>query len=748
MSTQAQQPALKGLAPRKTKPRLRTAARNMPIVGVVLDIQAAHLGQIFDYVLEEKYSASVVPGSLVRVRFGHQRVTGIVWERKETSDTDPEQLKFVERVLSAEPVLSDEMRSEIEQIAHTFGATYANIIRLALPSRVAWVEQAQRQHTNRQQRAEAIQSVAQRALEKVAGTVTQEYGQQQCSKLNQAFAEHRFSSFVVDALPHWRAMMAWMIASALAQGLNVVCVLPTARTLQGLSRTLTSLGLRLFAPFGKIDESVQQSRKVPYTGDFVTLTTNLPVAERYRAYYSVAQGQVTCVLGARGAMYAPVQGRTVYICMDDSAYQQADGMAPYAQARSVMKLRAKREQGVFIAFAQARSVMSQWEIELDKSNTDLVNGVSGPSGLITPEKSAITIAMPWVRWLNRDALAKIADQSIGSRVPHTVVRVVNQALEQGPVLVVIAQDSAQEVLCCATCKQLARCARCSGPLYRTQEKAASCSWCGSPALRWQCDRCSGIQLRPVRIGASGTVEELQQLFRHASFVVSTSQYQPIQWIDTTARIVVATAGYEPQVRDEHGRPSAYSAVVILDTWVSLYMPGLDARIDTERAWMGSLSLCTPREQGGQVLLVGEADPAIAEAVLSWNTSLCSEQELEDRKDVYMPPVCSAARVWGERNAVETLLKHIRQTMLQHGANQSQGENLNETMILGPIALAPMRTSDTLEIDTNRAQAVIKVIPRLREQLARELHFALAQHMASGKKTELKFALDPKDIVGF
>lgn len=55
--------ALDGLAPRRRRSRAsrHSKAESKPIVRVVLDIQAAHLGQTFDYLIDEKDSAQAQP---------------------------------------------------------------------------------------------------------------------------------------------------------------------------------------------------------------------------------------------------------------------------------------------------------------------------------------------------------------------------------------------------------------------------------------------------------------------------------------------------------------------------------------------------------------------------------------------------------------------------------------------------------------------------------------------------------------
>ena len=119
MTTDAQQPAFEGLEPRRRRRRQteRAAASHLPVAHVVLDIQAAHLGQPFDYLIDEKQSEAAQPGCLVRVRFGGQRVSGVIWSRSETSETDASALRFIERVLSPHPIVSASMRGDITAIA-------------------------------------------------------------------------------------------------------------------------------------------------------------------------------------------------------------------------------------------------------------------------------------------------------------------------------------------------------------------------------------------------------------------------------------------------------------------------------------------------------------------------------------------------------------------------------------------------------------------------------------------------------
>ena len=70
--------------------------------------------------------------------------------------------------------------------------------------------------------------------------------------------------------------------------------------------------------------------------------------------------------------------------------------------------------------ANARSAQSQWETDAAHVGDTQVSGFSTP---IHALPAVTKEASPWIRWLNRDELARLADPTIGARVPHTAVRI-------------------------------------------------------------------------------------------------------------------------------------------------------------------------------------------------------------------------------------------------------------------------------------------------------------------------------------
>lgn len=765
----AEQLTLAGLAPRKRRKRApaeHTPAEQHPIAQVVLDVQALHLGQTFDYFIDEKDSEAAQPGVLLRVRFGGQRVSGVIWARTDTSNTPRSSIRYIERVLSPDVLVPASMREDIGLIAKAYGGTRANILRFAVPPRVAKVEAEQRlaasfrrpvggslsdntqggfagRGTNPDGTMPAGSTFA------VASTVSEGAAQgyrrltanyADVNVLHDALTGQRFQSFVFDSLPgaqEWQRNMAWMVATALSAGKAAVVELPTMREVEDLMPMLRNYGLKPFAP----------APAGGWVGDVAVLNAEtMPAADRYRTYLAVALGQVKVVIGTRAVMYAPVEGPALFAILEDAAYQNMDGMMPYPQARGVMRLRAKSHGGVFVAMANARTPQSQWE---NTGPGTVETPVSGYSTTIHPLASPLKDATPWVRWLNRDELSRLADPSIGARVPHTAVRVLSKALESGPVLLSIPQDSVSETLSCAKCHRQARCAKCSGPLQLPADRRDStprCRWCGAAAINWKCPGCGHERMRVVRVGAAGTAAELAGLFRGVPVVLSSKTQGLVRDVACQPMIVIATPGFEPRVRpvsaEQGSAGHEYRAVAVLDAWTSLYALGVDARLDTLTAWMRAVSLCAPRSRGGQALILGETDPAIAQSLMLWDSRILAAKDLEERVETGMPPAVAAACVWGRRDAVMTLMQRI-------GALGGDWTACGELPgMLGPVPIAQPDTVDARELEAtaDRVKAVIRVPQSRRAELAARLHRETARHVASREPGELRFRVDPKDLI--
>ncbi|MDO4913891.1 MAG: primosomal protein N', partial [Bifidobacteriaceae bacterium] len=372
----------------------------------------------------------------------------------------------------------------------------------------------------------------------------------------------------------------------------------------------------------------------------------------------------------------------------------------------------------------------------------------GRSVAIFPYAAVTTQHTSNVQWLNREALLAKHDFTAGTRIPSTAVNLMLKALEKGPVLLSIPHDGLSESLCCVSCFKQARCMKCDGVLQKnTRSSVIQCQWCGTSASNWKCKHCGSERMKSLRVGASGTVQELRGLFRNIPIIVSTptAPQGVITSIEKQSAIVVATVGSEPHIRTQDGTTGEYACVAILDAWTSLYGIGVDSRNDILNAWMHVVSMCAPVSRAGVSLLIGETDTDMAHALLHWDGSYLAAKELEERRQLGLPPACAAARIWGEAKAVEELLAYIgaRQNGKYALLSTSQGDLPS---VLGPVFVSTHATPGMLDMQVEQTvKAIVRVSVEQRDNLAKLLRNGVAKHMASRNAGELRFQLDPKDF---
>lgn len=826
----AVQPALAGLAPKKRRKRksaaaVRMRAENQPIARVILDVQAAHLGQPFDYLVPENQSEVAIPGVRVRVRFGQRLVDGFIWERVDHSDTVPERLKFIERVVSPVVLLSDEYRQHIEDIAHLFGGTIANVLRLAVPARVAsveksrdWAQQSQQSQARWQAQSrlwvgmpefdsaagtrDSVQApapdgngavlppaaaAARRYLAALTRQELREYENADCifpprhcgTAPDDSALDDAIPDDVAPAVPHeiiwsslpgphrWAQDCVWALMRALASGMAAVVVLPTHRAVTEVRQQLQRLGFTQYAVMDSADSP----------------------QDRYRAFVAVASGVVRCVIGLRAAMYAPVRGRTAFIAVNDNVYQNFDGFAPYANVRGVCQARARLCGGTYVSLGRGRSVDDQFDSQQVQRNQFGAQSDEGQAPSSQGDGSAVCVVRgfeaasdalrPRVQWLTPEALRCLGDPTAGARLPQTAVRVLRSACAKGPVLLLVPSTGYAEVLACAQCHRQARCRRCSGPVHlvlgdggnqaelpdgRNQDVknqavknqaaspgsglTATCAWCGTQAADWRCPHCGGSKLRIVKVGAQGIASDVANLIKRVPIIISDphSPAGTLRNIPNRSSVVIATAGAQPDV--EGGQP--YQALAICDAWTSLYSQALDAAEDTFVAWADAASLVAPASAGGQVLILGECDPAVSRALMVWDSSLVAAKDNEERRQTCLPPFVSVATLWGSSAAVMGALERIGALdgdLASVSVPQADESVAELPSVMGPIPISSAETEHNRQFDgaSDRVRAIVRVPRSKRQVLVDRLKSVVAQHSIARAAGELRFWIDPKNL---
>ncbi|NUR30201.1 MAG: primosome assembly protein PriA, partial [Catenulispora sp.] len=117
----------------------RQPAMRLPVARICVDVPLPHLDRVFDYQVPEDLSAAAQPGTRVKVRFSGKLLDGWLLERADATE-HAGKLAWLEKVVSAEPVLRPEIVQLAREIADRYAGNLTDVLRLAVPPRHAAVE--------------------------------------------------------------------------------------------------------------------------------------------------------------------------------------------------------------------------------------------------------------------------------------------------------------------------------------------------------------------------------------------------------------------------------------------------------------------------------------------------------------------------------------------------------------------------------------------------------------------------------
>jgi primosomal protein N' (replication factor Y) len=503
-------------------------------------------------------------------------------------------------VVSAEPVLSEEVAELVGEVAARYAGTRSDVLRLAVPARHATTEKA---------------ASARCAMPRVEPEPARWSAYTGGEAVLDALRRGEPARAVWTAAPgdDWAMLLAEAVVATASSGRGALVCLPDRRDVDRLDAALTRrLG----------------------TGAHVVLAADAGPAKRYAAFLAVSRGTARIVIGTRAAAFAPVHDLGLVAIWDDGDDLHAEPRAPYPHAREVLLIRAQQADTAALLGGHARSVESEyllrsgWAREITLPREDLRRRVS----VAITGDSAFDLA--------RDPAARTA------RLPREAFETIREGLAAGPVLIQTPRAGYATRLSCDQCRSPATCGACHGPLRITDaRRPPECAWCGTVAAEWRCAECDGRGLRAPVLGERRTAEELGRAFPSTP-VRSSSGDHVLADVPAKPAIVVATPGAEPVA------PGGYAAVVLLDTWLLLARSDLRASEEALRRWTNAAAMVGSGATPGRVLAVGDpAHPAL-QALVRWDHSGFVQREIEDRRAAHLPPASRVATLSGDAEVLE------------------------------------------------------------------------------------------------
>ena len=453
-----------------------------PVARVRVDSTLPQVDRTFDYRVPAELSEDAVPGARVRVLFNGHELTGYIEERAATTDWTRTSLLPLKSVLSRVPSVAPEIFALAEALADRYASTVANVLRLAVPPRIAALDKRYAPllpgyesaylgdsapvSTSDAPENAAPEHVASESTESEPSTASAtssttdpyawlatpgapapfvldppalnpdapdaasvfsdyENGAEFIEDVAAGAATRAVMTVLPGHLEHtWADVLATALAAAAASGRGAIAVVPTAKNLDLLEAAL--------------------AERLP-ADSFVRLSSDSTPHTRYHGFVKARLGQVPVVIGTRAAAYAPVANLGLVVCWDDGDSSLVEQRAPYCHARDVLLLRASAENtaALFAGFSMsseaARLVRTRW-----------ASHVRAPRALVRDYSPRIFSTGSEFE-LARDPLAAMA------RIPHLAFEHARRALARGPVLVQVARSGYIPSFSCERCRMPARC---------------------------------------------------------------------------------------------------------------------------------------------------------------------------------------------------------------------------------------------------------------------------------------------------
>ena len=656
-----------------------------PVARVRVDSTLPQVDRTFDYRVPAELSEDAVPGARVRVLFNGHELTGYIEERAATTDWTRTSLLPLKSVLSRVPSVAPEIFALAEALADRYASTVANVLRLAVPPRIAALDKKYAPLLPGYESAYLGDSAPEATPESAApepsaasdtsthadpyawlaipgapapfvldppalnpdapdaASVFSDYenGAEFIEDVAAGAATRAVMTVLPGHLEHtWADVVATALAAAATSGRGAIAVVPTAKNLDLLEAAL--------------------AERLP-ADSFVRLSSDSTPHTRYHGFVKARLGRVPVVIGTRAAAYAPVANLGLVVCWDDGDSSLVERRAPYCHARDVLLLRASAENtaALFAGFSMsseaARLVRTRW-----------ASHVRAPRALVRDYSPRIFSTGSEFE-LARDPLAAMA------RIPHLAFEHARRALARGPVLVQVARSGYIPSFSCERCRMPARCGECSGPLsVASGSSVPSCSWCGHLAQQWRCSECGFTHWRYSAAGATRTAEELGRAFPNVPVISSAGDHVRAS-VGPEPALVVATPGAEPVAF------GGYAAALLLDADKMLRFDSLRAPEAALRRWLNAAALVRPAALEGTVVTTASPSP-VEQALVRWDPAWFARQELEERAQTGLPPAVRTAAVTGAEADVRAFMEEFL-------GSSALPERVREQLrIVGPVPL--------------------------------------------------------------
>lgn len=493
------------------------------ILEVIVNISNSDVDRTFDYIGND-----VPIGSRVAVEFGKKRLVGFVIGKKDNSDfSDLKKAQYLDSPISPEQLgLMNYMRK-------TYNLRYIDVLRLFVPQQLR--DEKDPEYTRKFLTADDTRPLAdlkeivgkraekqQQALDYIAAN-----GGQFLSFLNAKFGVSainglREKNAVVESDVHERSTP---LKTLQRENKRVVLTSKQASAVDTLSSAKGTYLLHGVTGSGKtevyecvIERMIAKGKtaimlvpeisltpqmlglfRARFGDDVAILHSGLNASERYDEWKRLKTGKAHIAIGARSAIFAPLENIGVIIIDEEHDTSYLSESNPRYDTKTVAQYRAKANDGVLIL----GSATPDMETYLKATN--------GEYGLITLSERISKHALPEMEIVDMTSEFRQGNRSLFSLALQEALKETIAKGEQA--MLFLNRRGFASFIRCKECGYVAKCEDCDISLtYHKEDNELKCHYCGRRyhALT-KCPNCGSHEIKQGRIGTEKVVEELKNL---------------------------------------------------------------------------------------------------------------------------------------------------------------------------------------------------------------------------------------------
>lgn len=491
---------------------------------VIIDQDTRALDKVFDYKVGEGMPIKV--GMRVLVPFGNRILQGFVVELKEKSEYDESKIKEISSLVEDFSAIKPEMMALMKFMCEKYHLRLTSVLRLFIPAemregkvkelfeRVCELGSYDKKQLNRAKKQLQIVEFLEKEGQASHSQLTEQFGYAPVKGLiDRGFInvyqkriirtpfslEREDKKIVLNELQN-RVVNAvdghntFLLHGVTGSGKTEVYKTLISKTLEEGKSAI------LLVPEISLTPQVLAHFKARFGDDVAILHSGLSAGERFDEWKRIFTGEAKIVIGARSAIFAPVENLGIIIIDEEHEQSYVSESNPRYDTHSVAKFRADYNKCPLLLGSATPSVDSY-----EKASR-------GEYKLLELPVRANGREMPKIQIV--DMMMELRSGNSGIFSNQLIIDLAETINKKKQAMVFLNRRGYSSFMMCKDCGYVAKCKDCDVSLvYHREDNKLKCHYCGKQyKVLDVCPECHSERIKYGAIGTEQVARELKKMF--------------------------------------------------------------------------------------------------------------------------------------------------------------------------------------------------------------------------------------------